>query len=113
MILLPLLACAASDAEPFVDSADPPPCMPGLGTVEICVPLAERHQVHIYGINGREGTMTYVDGPGCSAVYVEPGEWRVEAFLPSCIAQDDVLLQECGVVRVVFAQDDFACGDRG
>ena len=113
MTLLALLACAAEEPVAVTDSADPPACIPGLGAVELCVERAERHRVNVYGTDGRQGTTTYVDGPGCTPVYVEPGAWRVEAIVPSCVAQTDITLQACGVVRVSFAPDDYACGDRG
>ena len=112
MNLLALLACAAGSAEP-PDSAEPPVCMPGLGSVELCVEDSLRYEVIVYGIDGRQGVSTFVDGPGCTYVYVEPGAWRVEAGYPGCGASTDVTLQECGTVRVAFAPDDFACGDRG
>ena len=113
MILFTLLACTAGEPVAVTDSAEPPPCIPGLGAVEVCVERAERHRVNIYGTDGRQGTTTWVDGPGCTPVYVEPGAWRVEASTDACFAQADVRLRECEVLRVVFSLDDFTCGDRG
>jgi hypothetical protein len=107
---LALVACSAGTDVP-VDTAEPAACMPGLASVEVCVDEARRYEVFLNPRSGSQSVQTLIDGPGCTVVHAEPGDWTVSVSYPDCVAWTDVTLDAaCDTARMAFEAGAFSCG---
>jgi hypothetical protein len=119
LCLLPLLACASpatdtgsAQGEPTVP--EPPACLEGHASVQICLEQAARFRVFASNQGEGESLETLMDGPGCFPLYLEPGSWNVWVSTADCGANFDAVLTEaCDNQRVDLAPEDFECGMAG